>query len=272
MKRTLAHLALSIFFIAFCVSARAQGTAGTVLTDLWGNAAEPGWGVNVDHQSDVLFLTFFIYRTDGSPYWVTATLTRTTPGNGTTFPISFSGVVNETRGTPYNAPFNAAQGDLRQAGTATFNASNINQATLTYSVDGNVVIKSVQRETLRLISYQGTYTGATLSQTSGCSQSSLNGQAVADPETITIVHSGSSFSLRAQGIAATCVYSGTYSQAGSLGNVAGTFACADGTNGQFTLFAMQWTVFGMSAGLTGRNQFCQFDGTIGGVTGNHFLP
>ena len=54
-------------------SAMAQNL-GTVFTDLWWIPAESGWGVTIDHQQNFMFLTFFIYRADGSPYWVTALL------------------------------------------------------------------------------------------------------------------------------------------------------------------------------------------------------
>jgi len=80
------RLAAFVAVTLLLVTTQANGQAtGTILSDLWGNAAEPGWGVTVQHQSEVVFLTFFIYRADGTPYWVTGTLTRTTPGNGITF-------------------------------------------------------------------------------------------------------------------------------------------------------------------------------------------
>ena len=36
-------------------------------TALWWNAAESGWGVNVNHQGNTLFATLFTYDTDGTP-------------------------------------------------------------------------------------------------------------------------------------------------------------------------------------------------------------
>ena len=35
---------------------------GTTFTDLWYTPGEDGWGVTIDHQQNVMFLTFFIYR------------------------------------------------------------------------------------------------------------------------------------------------------------------------------------------------------------------
>jgi hypothetical protein len=47
--------------------------AATDLTDLWWNPSESGWGMNIAHQSNVLFLTFVLYGADGNAGWFTAT-------------------------------------------------------------------------------------------------------------------------------------------------------------------------------------------------------
>ena len=74
------------FFIGLlvCGVAAAQ-SLGTVFSDLWWNPSESGWGVTIAHQQDVMFLTFFVYKDDRSPYWVTATLSRTASGIGPPF-------------------------------------------------------------------------------------------------------------------------------------------------------------------------------------------
>ena len=65
---------------------------------------------------------------------------------------------------------------------------------------------------------------------------------------------------------------GTYTQRGSLGRVDGNYSCVSGEAGAFTMFAMQWTLYGMSAGISGQNQSCRFDGFLGGITGLHIVP
>src|SRR5690349_6413848 len=126
---------------------------GTTFTDLWWNPAESGWGVTVDHQQDVMFLTFFIYRADGSPYWVTGALFRT--GTNTVAPFTFSGDLNENHGPYYGGAFNPSLVGVRKVGTATFTASILSGATLTYSVDGVTVTKSLQRQTLHNLDFSG---------------------------------------------------------------------------------------------------------------------
>lgn len=49
-------------------------------TDLWWNPAEPGWGVNLAHEGDKIFLAWFTYGFDGTPLWLVATTDRTGPG------------------------------------------------------------------------------------------------------------------------------------------------------------------------------------------------
>ena len=96
---------------------------GTIFTDLWWNPDESGWGVTVDHQDDVMFLTFFIYR-DRSPYWVVALLRRSPPTDEFTRFV-FSGELIETqgprvRGDDLTRPFDPAEVTTRTIGFVTF--------------------------------------------------------------------------------------------------------------------------------------------------------
>ena len=38
--------------------------------DLWWNPAESGWGINLTHQSDIIFATLFTYDTAGKGMWL----------------------------------------------------------------------------------------------------------------------------------------------------------------------------------------------------------
>ena len=144
--RGLASLMVSL---SVCGSCLAQ-SLGTTFTDLWWNPSESGWGVTVDHQQDVMFLTFFVYRSDGSPYWVTSLLTHPIDPSR---PFFFSGDVSETHGPSFGQPFDPSLVTNRKVGTATFNATQGNAATLTYSIDGVTVTKSIQRQTLRFFDF-----------------------------------------------------------------------------------------------------------------------
>ena len=62
---------------------------------------------------------------------------------------------------------------------------------------------------------------------------------------------------------------GTYSQAGHIGTLTGTWSCTLGTTpynqGTFTMSAIQSSTTGFSAQFTGRDQFCTYSGQFGGV-------
>ena len=110
------------------------------LQDLWFNAQEPGWGVNITHQGDKLFATLFTYDASGRATW----LVMSEGVLGSTG--AFSGPLYRTAGPVFNAsPWVAAT--TTQVGTLTFAPSTGNAATLTYAFNGVTVTKQVTRQT-----------------------------------------------------------------------------------------------------------------------------
>ncbi|MEO7744080.1 MAG: hypothetical protein ABIR98_14170 [Usitatibacter sp.] len=107
--------------------------------DLWYNAAEPGWGVNLTHQGNKLFATLFTYEAGGRGTWlVMSDGTLGTNGN-------FSGPLYRTSGPLFSAsPWVAAT--ATQVGTMSFAPSNGNAATLSYTFNGVTVSKQVTRQ------------------------------------------------------------------------------------------------------------------------------
>jgi hypothetical protein len=72
--------------------------------DLWWvpNAAESGWGINLTHQGDMIFATWFTYDLDGTPLWLVATAKRQPTG-------IYKGALYRTTGPAFSAvPFNPA--------------------------------------------------------------------------------------------------------------------------------------------------------------------
>lgn len=273
MNRLLALLRCAVLCVATsALPALAQGTPGTMFSDLWGDPSEIGWGVTIDHQVEVMFLTFYIYKGDNTPYWVNALLARTTTGSGVVFPLTFTGDLYETSASYYGGTWNNAQGTRRKVGTATFTANSIVQATLSYTIDGVTVNKTIQRTPLRNVNFTGLYLGGLFYLTSGCASSAQNGQTVIDSGAIAINQNGAAIVLQAQGSSRTCTFTGTYTQIGQLGSVDGTFSCTDGAAGPFGLRGVQWTIYGMTAGLVGATQSCSFEGAFGGITPNHLSP
>jgi lysyl endopeptidase len=114
-------------------------------TDLWwGGASESGWGVNLVHQSSVIFATLFTYDASGQPLWLVMSDGEGIPGSTT-----YTGPLYRTTGPAFNAvpftPITAANNT--QVGTMTlkFDVTNGDAATMTYTVDGATVTKSIQR-------------------------------------------------------------------------------------------------------------------------------
>ena len=116
----------------------------TNATDLWWAApagSESGWGINLNHQGDVIFGTLFDYDTDGSPMWLVMSGGLRQPDG------SYVGALYRTTGPAFNAaPFNPNQVALTQVGTMKLVFSSQNAATLTYSVNGAQVTKSITRQ------------------------------------------------------------------------------------------------------------------------------
>ncbi|MBL0144359.1 MAG: trypsin-like peptidase domain-containing protein [Betaproteobacteria bacterium] len=108
--------------------------------DLWWNANESGWGINFAHQGDILFATLFTYGADGRSLWFVMSRGDRNPGTRT-----FEGTLYRMAGAPFNAnPWRPATptsvGSMRVA------FSDGDTATLTYSVNGVTVTKSITRQ------------------------------------------------------------------------------------------------------------------------------
>jgi len=120
--------------------------AATNYQDLWWNAppgSESGWGLNVTHQGNTLFLTWFTYDLDGTPLWLSATAQKT----GAT---SYSGTLYRTNGPAFSAtPWNPASVAITAVGTATVTFADGNRATFAYSVNGINQTKQITRQIFR---------------------------------------------------------------------------------------------------------------------------
>jgi hypothetical protein len=244
--------------VVFAASLTAQASSfSSEITDMWWNPAESGWGVNVILQNNVAFMTFFIYDQNQNPVWYTAQLS-TQPGNSV-----WSGPLYATKGPYFGAPYTPYM--IRQAGTATFNITALNAATLTYSVDGVVVVKNVQRQTWTNENYTGSYVGGYSLRYSSCNPASGNGISEV-AEVLNVNQVGTAMTIASATAGVNCTYTGTYSQTGKLGSVQGNYTCTDGTQGTFTFFEMTPTISGFMARAVGQSQSCQWAGYIGGIS------
>jgi calcineurin-like phosphoesterase family protein len=116
--------------------------AATNYTDLWwvANGAESGWGINLTHQGDTVFATWFTYYRDGKPMWLVATAPKVATD-------VYTGKLFRTTGPAFSAqPFDPAKVTREEVGTATFTFTNGNAARFAYTVNGISQSKAITRE------------------------------------------------------------------------------------------------------------------------------
>jgi hypothetical protein len=111
--------------------------------DLWWASpagAESGWGINLAHQGDVIFATWFTYASDGSPMWVAATLTKGSDG-------SYSGKLLRTTGPPFGSvPFDPKAVTVTEVGTLQLAFTDGLNGTMSYTLDGVTQSKAITRQ------------------------------------------------------------------------------------------------------------------------------
>ncbi len=242
-------LVAAIFFSG----AAFANTVTSDLSDTWWNESEPGWGVNVNHQRDVVFLTFFIYGANGRVSWFTGQTTNV--GQNTQGALIFAGNMYEFSGPWYGAAFNPANVSGRNAGTVTFTAS-LDSAILSYTIDGVVVYKVVTRQTFRHNDLSGGYMGGIKQIESGCKNPAGNGETNAIVD-LTVTNTPTTFSMTARkGDGSTCNYVGNYTQTGRLGRSQGTYTCGGGMSGTYDAFELEASIQSFSGRYLSSDSAC----------------
>jgi hypothetical protein len=101
--------------------------------------SEDGWGLNLAHQGDILFGTWFTYGADGQPMWYVM-------ANGAkTGERAYSGTLYRTTGAPF-ASYDRAQFRAFEVGSATFTFADADNGTFAYTVDGVSQTKPITRQ------------------------------------------------------------------------------------------------------------------------------
>jgi hypothetical protein len=124
----------------------AGGTAPATpnFSDLWWASpagSESGWGVNLQHQGNIVFATWFTYDSAGKGLWVVMSDGEKTGTN------TYSGALFTTTGPAFNAnPWDPNQVHVTQVGTATFTFANANTGTFAYTLNGVSQTKSITRQ------------------------------------------------------------------------------------------------------------------------------
>ena len=267
MTKTLRLYAAAILAsLGFALPASAT-TFSIDYTDLWYNApadSEAGWGVNVIQQNEVLFVTLFVYGTDGTPRWYVGSNVSSSGAN------SFTGLLYSVTGSYFGAGWSGATGT--EVGNITLSFSSATTGTLNYRVGNVIVTKHIVRQSWRNDSLTGNYIGGTTARGASCGGSGgilISGE-------LTVTHSSPSISMivdfvNSVGASGLCTYAGTYAQVGSIGAInGGSFNCTIGgvSNalvGTFSIAEITNSRNGFNGRLTGQDQFCAYTGFFGGI-------
>lgn len=121
------------------VSGSGSRAGATNYQDLWWNAAESGWGLNLTHQGDVIFATLFTYGANGQGIWLVMPSGSRQPDG------SYSGDLLRTSGPSFDANPWLAVGSTR-VGAMRLRFADGESGTLEYSVDGVSVTKAIARQ------------------------------------------------------------------------------------------------------------------------------
>ena len=119
--------------------APAAPTSSLNYTGMWWKPAESGWGINVNHQGDIVFATLFTYDERGAPMWVMMTGLLQADGR------TYAGDLYQVSGPAFNAqPFMPiTDANLVKVGTMALTFSSARTATLSYTYQGAAVSKDI---------------------------------------------------------------------------------------------------------------------------------
>ncbi len=115
----------------------------TDFQDIWWAApafSESGWGVNLTHQGDTIFVAWFTYGSDGKPLWLVAAPTKIAAS-------VYSGNLYTGTGPTFNSvPFDPTKVIKTLVGTVTLTFIDGANATFAYSVNGIAQAKQITRQ------------------------------------------------------------------------------------------------------------------------------
>jgi len=116
-------------------------------TGLWWNSpagSESGWGINVQHESNTIFLTWFTYDVNGNALWMSMTAQASTQVGTSAI---FTGNVVQSNGPAFSAvPFIPALVRSVVVGTGTLTFNDLNNGTFAYTVKGITQTKTITRQ------------------------------------------------------------------------------------------------------------------------------
>ena len=126
------------------ISASSGGPTSTFnVQALWWSSppgSESGWGINIVHQGNILFGTWFTYDTDGTDLWLFMDSLQLTGTN------VYSGNVYRASGSPFGlVPYDVSRFAASPVGTATFTFTDASNGSIRWTVNGVTQTKAITR-------------------------------------------------------------------------------------------------------------------------------
>jgi hypothetical protein len=264
MVKKLLSFAAAIL-VGTIAAAPVDAASGYDVSDLWWTPSESGWGIQLVQGHDTVFATLLVYDAAGGPVWYSGVLNfeGLTPN---THQPNYAGDLYGTSGPWFGAlVYDPATAVSRRVGTMQFRATTLTSATLTYSIDGLTVTKTIVRMTLRLDDYAGDYAISTVITTSKCDNPTDDGTRVTQG-TMTIAQTTATMTIAVIAGGDSCTYSGPFTQDGRLGSVFSNFDCASGQAGALVFQEMVVQRFAVAGRLFGAdNRGCRIEGQFAAV-------
>ncbi|HET7731512.1 MAG TPA: hypothetical protein VFK48_15925 [Usitatibacter sp.] len=121
-----------------CTPGPLERTALINYQDLWWNAAEPGWGLDIAHEGDMLFATLFTYDAGGRNTWYFA------PEMPLQRDGTYAGWLHAATG-PWFGAAQPGPARPREVGRMTLRFADGEHGRLAYTIDGRLVEKDITR-------------------------------------------------------------------------------------------------------------------------------
>jgi hypothetical protein len=236
--------AVAAVFAAGTFSAQAG-----VMTDLWWQPEESGWGANVIQQDDMSVITLFVYGSYGEPVWYIAPNTRTTAYTADLLPV-MSGPLYRVRGPWFGGPFDPNRVEAVAVGEVVLEPRNLREANFRYRINGIDVQKVAKRYTFTQVpglEITGQH-HATVNMTRREGQ--LAPQVVVSSGYAMFESEGSRANLSFMLGDTRCQVSGQATRDGRFGQLTGTFDCGGTVGGTAVVSEIEVARNGYSARVT----------------------
>jgi hypothetical protein len=230
----------AVLILIFALPARA-----IEYTDLWWNPAESGWGLTTTHQGNVVFLTIFVFGPDGKAVWFSSPAALS-QNDASANPV-YAGTLFQNTGGYFGFQFSPPVTVTATAvGTTLFTVTSATTATLSYTVNGAAVNKSLVRQAFRFNDdIVGNFTGGLVAESYSC-PFPINGNGNGFERTTRMAITGSAAEIHISADPG-CATRGSYFQDGRIGRVEGDYTCSNGDFGTGSYFEIESDRTGITA-------------------------